>query len=185
MTRIELNQWLIDHFSFESYLEIGCHSDASFQPIQCARKTGVDPASGGTHRMTSDTFFEQNKEQFDLVFIDGNHDQDFVFRDITNAVRALTPRGIVTLHDCWPPNEGYESLNLCGTGWRALACHRQSADLDVAVGDFDFGVGIILQRKNTDPVSLPNTLSDLRYADMTPKLMRLLGDDDLKRFVVG
>ena len=39
---------------------------------------GVDPMSGGTHRMTSDEFFRRNREQwhykFDLVFIDGLHE---------------------------------------------------------------------------------------------------------------
>ena len=185
MTRIEFNQWLIDHFSFESYLEIGCFGDDSFRPVRCARKVGVDPASGGTHRMTSDEFFAGNTERFDLVFIDGNHDQDFVSRDIANALRALTPRGIITLHDCWPPNAGYESLNMCGTGWRALAWQRQAPHTDVGVGDFDFGVGVVVQRSNTDPVVLSKPLSELRYADMTPKLMRLLGEEDLKKFVIG
>jgi hypothetical protein len=184
MTRIELNQWLIDHFSFENYLEIGCHGDDSFAPIRCLRKIGVDPASGGTHRMTSDAFFANNTERFDLVFIDGNHHHDFVFRDITNAVKALTPKGIITLHDCWPPTGDYESLNLCGTGWRALARYRQSPQLDIAVGDFDFGVGLVLQRGNTDPATIQKSLEEMCFADKTPELMRLLSEEELKQFVV-
>lgn len=184
MTRIELNQWLIDHFCFKSYLEIGCRLDDSFAPIRVAKKIGVDPASGGTHRMTSDVFFATNTERFDLVFIDGDHHHESVFRDIGNAVKALTPNGIITLHDCWPPDENYESSSLCGTGWRALAHHRQSPDLDIAVGDFDYGVGVILQRPNTDPVTFLKPFSELCFADKTAKLMRLVDGKTLKRFVV-
>lgn len=185
MTRFKFNQWLINHFGFESYLEIGCQSDLSFAPIRVRRKIGVDPYHGGTHRMTSDAFFTQNKERFDLIFIDGNHHHDFVFRDIVNARKALTPRGIITLHDCWPPSGAYESLNRCGTCWRALAWHRQDADLDIAVGNFDFGVGCIVQRQNTNLVTLSKSLEELRYEDKTAALMRLLDQETLRRFVVS
>ena len=37
------------------------------------KKIGVDPVSGGNLRMTSDHFFKENKEKFDLIFIDGLH----------------------------------------------------------------------------------------------------------------
>jgi len=184
MNRVELNQWLIDRYGFDSYLEIGCHMNESFTPIRCAKKVGVDPANGGTLRMTSDEFFKTSTERFDLVFIDANHHHDFVYRDVINTlVKALTPRGIVTLHDCWPPDGSWEAQNLCGTCWRALAWYRQSLWLDVAVGDFDCGVGVVLQRKNTDPVTLQKSMDEMQFAERTRELMRLLGEDDLKRFV--
>jgi hypothetical protein len=39
------------------YLEIGCASNKLFDSVYSLQKTGVDPESGGTHRMTSDDFF--------------------------------------------------------------------------------------------------------------------------------
>jgi hypothetical protein len=33
---------------------------------------GVDPEQGGSARMTSDEFFAENTDKFDLVFIDKN-----------------------------------------------------------------------------------------------------------------
>jgi len=179
------NQWLVDTFGFDSYLEIGCYQDGSFNMMQCARKVGVDPNLGGTVRMTSDEFFAQNEEKFDLVFIDGNHDQEFVFRDIDNALKCLTPRGLITVHDCYPPDLSYESVARCGTGWRALAHYRQSPDLDIAVGDFDVGVGVVVRRPNSSPVALDKVFTDLTYAEMTPSLMRLLPVDKLQAFVLG
>ena len=43
------------------YLEIGCASNDLFHSVASLQKVGVDPASGGTHRMTSDVFFATNK----------------------------------------------------------------------------------------------------------------------------
>lgn len=178
-----VNQWLIDTRGFTSYLEIGCYQDGSFNLTKCERKVGVDPNYGGTMRMTSDDFFAENKEKFDLVFIDGNHHHDFVFRDVKNALACLTPRGVITLHDCFPPNKEYEALGFCGTGWRAFAHYRQSPDLDSAVGHFDFGVGVIIPRANSAPVSFDKSFENLEYEEMTPTLMRLLSAEQLKDFV--
>jgi hypothetical protein len=49
------------------YLEIGCDQNEVFNsiPIIPSNKIGVDPRSGGTHRMTSDDFFRQNDKNFD------------------------------------------------------------------------------------------------------------------------
>ena len=55
------------------YLEIGCADNELFDSVIAASKTGVDPASGGTHRETSDSFFASNTKTFDVVFIDGLH----------------------------------------------------------------------------------------------------------------
>ena len=44
------------------YLEIGCASNDLFHSVASLQKIGVDPASGGTHRMTSDDFLQQTKK---------------------------------------------------------------------------------------------------------------------------
>jgi predicted O-methyltransferase YrrM len=61
---------------------------------------GVDPNQGVTLRMTSDEFFAANQFTFDIVFIDGLHDQ--VAKDIENSLRVLNPGGIIVMHDCNP-----------------------------------------------------------------------------------
>jgi hypothetical protein len=45
------------------YLEIGCASNDLFDSVYAHKKTGIDPTSGGTHRMTSDDFFDVTKEE--------------------------------------------------------------------------------------------------------------------------
>ena len=48
-----------------SYLEIGVQDEIVFKEIITSNKIGVDPVSGGTHKMTSDDFFAQNNKFFD------------------------------------------------------------------------------------------------------------------------
>eukprot|EP01034_Spumella_vulgaris_P033322 gene33322-41120_t len=79
--------------SYSKYLEIGTESDYLFSPASTwfAHAVGVDPNKGGTLRMTSDAFFDQNNEYFDLIFIDGLHEAHQVYRDIQNSLKWLAP----------------------------------------------------------------------------------------------
>jgi predicted O-methyltransferase YrrM len=54
--------------------------------------------------MTSDDFFTQLDERaiFDVVFIDGMHQVDYVIRDINNAVRFIADGGYLFLDDILP-----------------------------------------------------------------------------------
>ena len=75
--------------NYTSYLEIGCFKDETFNQINIKKKIGVDPVSGGNLRMTSDQFFIENKEKFDLIFIDGLHVYEQVTKDIFNTIKVL------------------------------------------------------------------------------------------------
>ena len=58
--RIDVVNKNIEIKKFNDYLEIGCDQDELFNRVKIRYKTGVDPHSGGTHRMTSDSFFKTN-----------------------------------------------------------------------------------------------------------------------------
>ena len=51
--------------------------------------TGIAGPKGGTIKKTSDEFFESNKKNFDIIFIDGLHEYDQVKRDIKNSIKFL------------------------------------------------------------------------------------------------
>lgn len=77
------------------------------QPPRLVR-LGVDPASGGSLRMTSDEFFADprfREARFDVVFIDGMHEGQQALRDAENALGRLRPGGFITMHDMAPPKE--------------------------------------------------------------------------------
>lgn len=167
MNRGELIQTLIRQRNYRSYLEIGCQSDQTFGRIQVERKVGVDPVSGGTLRMESDEFFLLAAERYDLIFIDGDHRHPQVMRDVSNSLRVLAPGGAIVMHDCLPPNEGFESPDRCGTVWRVFAKIRERPDLDAVTLDDDYGVGVVQVRTNRDPISVARSMDDLSYEDFS------------------
>ncbi|HET7873735.1 MAG TPA: class I SAM-dependent methyltransferase, partial [Terriglobales bacterium] len=85
-----------------SYLEIGCNTNDLFNSVPASQKVGVDPACGGTLRLTSDAFFAANKQLFDIVFIDGLHTYEQVRKDVVNSIKFLKPGGYIALHDMLP-----------------------------------------------------------------------------------
>ena len=66
--RWDLIEYLIKKNNYSDYLEIGCDQDQLFSKVKIKNKTGVDPSSGGNVRKTSDDFFKDNKDKFDIVF---------------------------------------------------------------------------------------------------------------------
>lgn len=164
--RTHLIQALVEAFGYQSYLEIGCRKDETFAHINVARRVGVDPFEGGNVKMFSDDFFKQNTEKFDIIFIDGDHHHDQVYRDVTNALACLTPNGTVVMHDCSPPDAAHEGKKdyKCGTAWRAFAAHRADPNLQMIVADWDYGSGII-RKGQQGPILLTKGMDDLTYAD--------------------
>lgn len=96
---------VVDFVGAKSYLEIGCADNTCFSRVNASRKIGVDPNRGGTHRMTSDEFFADNTEKFDVIFIDGMHTYHQVKKDFENARRFVGDDSIVLFHDVLPDNK--------------------------------------------------------------------------------
>ena len=116
-SRFDIINKIIKKKKFESYLEIGCQSDVNFSKIIIKNKIGVDPQSGGTHRMTSDDFFKQNKSTFDLIFIDGLHVYEQVLKDIENSLKVLNDNGVILIHDCLPAKIWHQTIPQTHSSW--------------------------------------------------------------------
>jgi hypothetical protein len=108
--RWDLIQHLIDKYDYKNYLEIGCDKDQSFSKISVDTKIGVDPISGGNVRKTSDDFFQDNKQNFDIIFIDGLHHYNQVKKDINNSLKFLNKNGFILVHDCLPRTKAHQSI---------------------------------------------------------------------------
>ena len=89
-----------------NYLEIGVESGFTFQNVNIRNKTGVDPDPKFSHNnlklLTSDDFFIQNKETFDIVFIDGMHQSEYVLNDFNNSISCLNDLGKIIIDDILP-----------------------------------------------------------------------------------
>lgn len=130
------------------YLEIGCDTNELFDSVIAKDKIGIDPQRGGTHRMTSDTFFAHNEARYDLVFIDGLHTYPQTRRDLVHALSCVGHNGWIVLHDMWPLDWLEEhvpriSLGWTGDVWKVAFELVRSPKLEFKLLKIDHGVGII------------------------------------------
>lgn len=172
MNRIEVINYFIGFFNYKKYLEIGCHNGVCFKDIKAEYKVGVEPNKNrfATHYMTSDDFFKNNKDIFDIIFIDGLHIYEQVMKDIDNALVVLDKDGIIIVHDCNPSSEirqrvPQESGGWNGNVWKAIVDVRQRQDVDVITLDTDQGLGIIIKRNNINVLEKLD-VDLLKYSDL-------------------
>jgi hypothetical protein len=172
LSRTEIINRLIQATKNENsvYLEIGVRNPAdNFNHICAEQKYSVDPgiefeANPVDFKLTSDAFFEQLKTGkilnknllFDVIFIDGLHTAEQVYKDILNSLDFIQPNGFIVLHDCNPPTEwharetyAYEispAMNTWnGTTWKAFVKALELAGVSGCCVDSDWGVGILSQ----------------------------------------
>jgi hypothetical protein len=110
-TRYEVVNTIIDTYNYNSYLEIGVENGFTFKNIKLdmSKKVGVDPdptyKEDNIILKTSDDFFKENNKIFDIIFIDGMHQLEYVYNDFFNAINCLTPKGSIVIDDVLPMNE--------------------------------------------------------------------------------
>ena len=170
-SRIHIIQEIINLKKFSNYLEIGCDQDENFSQINVKNKIGVDPKSGGTHRMTSDIFFKKNKDKFDLIFLDVLHTYEQTIKDINNAIQVIKDNGIILIHDCLPKKIWNQIVpriygHWNGDVWKAIVEARTYNNIETFTCIADHGLGIILKRKNSKILNIKNKdFKNLKFSD--------------------
>lgn len=187
--RWDLIEYLIKKYNYTNYLEIGCDRDQLFSKVKIQNKVGVDPFSGGTVRKTSDKFFLENNEKFDIVFIDGLHIYSQVKKDILNSVQCLKPNGIVLVHDCMPDSVGKQAvprykMQWNGDVWKAIVDLRQKNNLEIYTCEIDQGIGIITNKKNSSVLKLDIPINKIKFKDYYynyKEYMRVINLNEFKK----
>ena len=141
-----LIQKIINKTNAQSYLEIGIGKGQVFSRMVCSKKVCVDPCiSDGsqklepTFKMTSDEFFKQNEDTYDVIFIDGLHTSDAVYRDINNSLKFLNDGGYIICHDMNPQSKKSQIVPRMqgfwhGDCWKAWVKLRSTnPDIDMCV----------------------------------------------------
>ena len=169
--RFDIINKIISKRNYTSYLEIGCFKNETFNKINIKKKIGVDPVSGGNLRMTSDHFFKENKEKFDLIFIDGLHVYEQVIKDIFNSINILKENGIILVHDCLPRKLWYQTPTRMsdtwnGDVWKAIVECRTLEYIDTYTCLADEGIGVIKVQKNNNLLKLKlSNFKNLKYKE--------------------
>lgn len=163
MKRHEIINKFIEARGYTRYLEIGIDYPANcFDKVKCDHKVGVEPTpKWGINKnkniaiCDSNHFFASSDDSFDLIFVDGLHVADQVYRDIMNAVKFLRKDGVIIVHDVDCESEWMgrpQSQYKVGEAWKGdvwKGWYRATCELveSQAVGIYtlmtDEGCGII------------------------------------------
>lgn len=173
---IDVIRHIAQLYTINDYLEIGCNTDATFGLAEdlFPHAVGVDPNQGGNLRMTSDEFFDRNTEMFDLIFVDGLHEANQVFRDVHHALEILRPGkydsaivccvkvmwegGTILMHDANPRSRQIQEAEQIDGGvwsgdvWKAAVALRLRPDIEIVMVDVCYGFGVIKRRENKHPL---------------------------------
>lgn len=169
--RLEIIQNIITSRKYKKYLEIGCDKNQIFSNIEIDFKIGVDPVQGGNVRKTSDNFFKNNLDKFDIIFIDGLHKYDQVNKDIKNSLKVLNEGGIILLHDCMPKSYFHQAvprsrMSWNGDVWKNIVEARTNPEIDTYTCFADQGIGIIFNRANRNKLVISkNNFKKLKFRD--------------------
>lgn len=117
MLRSTIVQSFLDFYESPNYLEVGVASGATFHALKAGRKTAVDPrfkfdykkaaeTDGNSYfQVNSDTYFGEiadEKERFDVVFLDGLHTFEQTLRDLINTLSYVHQKSIIIIDDVMP-----------------------------------------------------------------------------------
>jgi hypothetical protein len=191
MKRTEIIQLLINKINGKKYLEIGVGPGANFADINCEYKICVEPypTVNVTFIMTSDDFFKQNNENFDVIFIDGLHENGQVYRDIQNSLKFLNDGGYIVCHDMSPNNEIIQRYpqthpgEWTGDCWKAwVKLKSEKSDLQMFVVDSDYGCGVITKGEQT-LIDLPQELTWEALENNRVELLNLISVEDFKNML--
>ena len=185
--RWDLIEYLINKYKYSDYLEIGCDQDQLFSKVRIKNKTGVDPISGGNIRKSSDEFFRENKNKFDIIFIDGLHTYNQVKKDILNSINCLKDEGIVLVHDCMPDSLSKQAvpryrMSWNGDVWKAIVDLRQNENLEIYTCKIDQGIGVIKKKRNSSILKIEKNIKDLKFKDYYKNYEKYLRVVDLEEF---
>ena len=197
MSIVDIVNTFIRARGYKSCLLIGGDGEALFFAATCAKKVWVAPDRGcmATVHKTSDEFFASNTEKFDIVLIDGVHMCEQVLHDIHNALDALSPGGVVVIHDCLPPTELIAARERvpgawCGDVYKAVSWFFSRSDYLCYTIDTDYGVGVVDTAFPAPPSGqFPcDAMQDLTYAMFAERksdIMHVVQSQDFTGRVLG
>lgn len=164
--RIDIINHIIEKYNYKFYLEIGVQQGNCIRSVKCPVKHGVDPnklCPEVNFNTTSDNFFANfcKKNLYDIIFIDGHHNSEYVCRDLNNSLNHIKENGTIILHDCKPytleasvkSTDAYPPRNLKewnGDSFKVIhSCVKNYKDqLECFTVDVDHGIGIVRKKEN-------------------------------------
>ena len=129
MRHTELISSIVKLMGCTKYLELGIYDGDNISKVRryCQFCVGVDfmdkrKVSSGYEFIlsTTDDFFKNNIETFDIIFIDADHSFKSVKKDFINSLKILNKFGIILLHDTDPISEKYLDSGYCNDSYKMI-----------------------------------------------------------------
>ena len=181
MNHLEVINKLIEKYNYKSYLEIGIYDGDNFSKVNIENKESNDISSSNlkyidklTYEMTSDEMFYNmpKNKKYDIIFIDGMHEEQFVDRDIINSMKHLNKGGVICVHDVIPKNrklqinfynKGNFNDEWTGDCWKSITKLQDQNIEFYTLKNYDYGLTIIKYKDNYYDLTIPNYLSNIKY----------------------
>lgn len=165
---------LIPNIKNKSYLELGVGNGRNFDGVLAVDKTSVDVNGLATFTGTTDEFFASTVREWDIIFIDANHDYNFVLRDFNNSVARC--KEWIAIHDLIPPSEKYAVPRFCGDGFRLL--YYILTQTGFAIYPMSNNFGFTLVRMPACPIAPPAEFSYATYGQFRALISKTKLYDD-------
>lgn len=139
-----MSSLIINHLNnIESYLELGINDNQNFNAINATNKFSVDINGRAIYNMTTDYFFNQLKDtvKYDVIFIDANHDYDYVLKDFNNSINHATKW--ILIHDMIPPSEWHTDSGQCSDSYKLLYYFLTETNFQIYPMNENFGLTLV------------------------------------------
>ena len=139
------------------YLELGIYDGLNISKIapHVGKAIGVDISDKRLYhnfefiQSTTDEFFSNNKETFDIIFIDADHKFESVVSDLEKSLQILNKHGIIFLHDTDPKSAHYIQPGYCNNCYKIINYIRKNhPELDIINLPISEAGLTIVNRKN-------------------------------------
>ena len=159
---------LISDLNYKSYLELGVSVGESWKLISCENKIGVDNNINvanefdGVIHSTTDNYFLNNKDKFDLIYIDALHEKNQVYKDFKNSFNVLNDSGVIIFHDVNPFDISQTHFNSSGDVFELWIELAKTYKVYIIKNEYDGdSVGIFIKSKNSKFIDIE--LKDYTY----------------------
>jgi hypothetical protein len=156
-SQLDLIISLIKTTGCEKYLELGIWTGGHISEIHkyCNYCLGIDNVDRRNcfdydfKLCTTDEFFQSNKEMFDIIFIDADHNFESVKKDFINSLKILNKFGLILMHDTDPMYQDYIVPEYCGDSYKIINWIEENyKDLNVITLPVHEAGLTIVNRKN-------------------------------------